>query len=386
MIIRYLIAFLFLASVLVRADDQWNGQPVGPNLTPDDASAYVESVLKGWASSSDGTSKIRPDDMIKLAAAIKPLGVANLLAAYSHTAPDTEYRSNTQVNPEDEAKRAVLEKALSQSATTSDLDALLAVYDSRPLILSVLSDHPEWDNESKVIDFLAAHLDQLADAYKQSDRAPTTLLVLAARSPAASVQSKLDSVISAATQNDANYSNAHLYVDIIYAYAQTASPTIGKHLPDVFTVLANRAKVAPSDIYNEVAVRDVFNKTWWALQFGKLGGLSAASTALFADQKSKDAVTKMADEASNDNYNGMQAALALVPAAACGNKSALKQVVELGQGSGGGPSSMNAAFAKKYLDTIKCSASGDRLKQITSHIDDATYDSTTCVWTIPGGQ
>src|SRR5258708_340123 len=78
----------------------------------------------------------------------------------------------------------------------ADIDALLGLYDTRPLVLSVFMDHPEWDSDPRVTDFVSAHLDQLPDAYKQSDIAPTPLLLLAAGNPSSGVQTKLDATVT----------------------------------------------------------------------------------------------------------------------------------------------------------------------------------------------
>lgn len=362
--------------------DTFNGQPIGPTLAPDDANGYVDSVVKAWLASrpAGGSSKIGPEDLIKLATAIKRIGVTNLVAAYGQTAPDALYKINAAINPQDEIKRAVLEKALRLTATASDIDALLGLYDSRPLILDVFNDDPEWDADIRVSNFLVTHLDQIQDAYKVSDLAPTRLLTLAARNASPAVQSKLDSLIADATANDSNYSNSHLYLNLITVFAQAPSPVIARHLPDIFTVLASRAKSSPSDVYSELSVRDVFLQLQWALQFGSAwkGNITAASAALFADQKAKDAITKLARAAEDSGFNGLAPATVLVPAAACGDKAALKKLADLSHD----PNNNTANTAKKYLATIICPRDGDKMNQIIDHITDAVYDSATCAWTI----
>jgi hypothetical protein len=363
--------------------DQYNGQPVGPALSPDDANGYVDSVVKNWVASKlpNSNSKIGPEDLIKLVTSIKRLGMADLAAAYGQTAPDVLYRVDAAINPQDEIKRAVLEKALSLTATTSDIDALLGLYDSRPLILDVLNDHPDWDADPRVSNFLTTHLDQIQDAYKASDLAPTRLLSLAARNTSPTVQGKLDSLIADATTNDSNYSNSHLYLNLITVYAQVPCPVIAKHLPDIFAILATHAKSSPSDVYNEVSVRDVFLQLQWALQFGSAwkGNMTSASAALFSDQKAKDAILKLAAAAEDSGFNGIASTSVLVPAAACGDKPSLKKLAEICHDSNGAISSM----AKKYLITINCQSAGDKLPQVIDHIDTATYDPATCTWAIP---
>lgn len=362
-----------------------NGQPVGPALSADDANGYIDNVVKTWLStkSSNSSPKIGPEDLIKLANQIKQLGMANLVAAYGQTAPDVLCKVDVVIIPQDEIKRAVLEKALSLTATASDIDALLGVYDSRPLILDVFNDHPEWDVDPQMSNFLATHLDQIQDAYKASDLAPTRLLTLAARNTSSAVQSKLDSLLTDATTTDSNYSNAHLYLNLIAVYAQAPNPAIAKHLPDIFAILTSRAKSAPSDVYSEVSVRDVFLQLQWALQFGNAwkGNITTASTTLFSDQKTKDAVLKLAGAAQDSGFNGLAPTAVLVPAAACGDKPALKKLADLYHD----PNSNTANLAKKYLMTIICQRDGDRMSQIVDHIDDAVYDPATCGWTIPNG-
>ena len=142
-----ILCFLAIAITVGIADepnssnDEYNGQPVGPALSPEAANGYVDSVVKAWLDSrpAGGSSKIDPEDLIKLATAIKRLGMANLVAAYGQTTPDMLYKVNAAINPQDEIKRAALEKALSLTATVSDIDALLGLYDSRPLILDVFN-------------------------------------------------------------------------------------------------------------------------------------------------------------------------------------------------------------------------------------------------------
>jgi hypothetical protein len=51
----YVLGLLFftLGSTLANdTGDTFNGQPVGPNLTPDDAKGYVDSVVKNWLAES----------------------------------------------------------------------------------------------------------------------------------------------------------------------------------------------------------------------------------------------------------------------------------------------------------------------------------------------
>jgi len=363
--------------------DTYNGQPLGPALLTDDANGYVDSVVKAWLASrpDGGSSKIGPEDLIKLTSAIKRIGMANLVAAYGRTAPDVLYKVNAVMNPQDEIKRAVLEKALSLTATASDIDALLGLYDSRPLILDVFNDHPEWDTDPRVSNFLAARLDQIPDAYKASDLAPTRLLILATRNTSSAVQGKLDSLITDATANDSNYSNSHLYLNLITVYAQAPSPVIAKHLPDIFTVLAGRAKNSPSDVYSDASVRDVFLQLQWTLLYGETwkGNMTSASAALFTDQRSKDAILKLAAAAEDSGFNGLAPTAVLVPAAACGDKPSLKKLADLGHD----PNSAISSMAKKYLITINCPSTGDKLTQIIDHIDTATYDPATCTWAIP---
>jgi len=362
--------------------DTYNGQPVGSALSSDDAAGYVNQVVKDWMAtkSSTSTTKINSSEVSALAVKIQPLGLTNLLAVYRKTAPDTMYRVNALLNQQDEIERVVVENAVSMTATSSDLDAVLGVYASRPLILDALIDHPEWDSDPRVGNFLATSLDQLNDAYKSSNLAPTRLLELAARNPGQDVQSKLDTVIGDAVSNDANYPNAHLYLNLITIQGLIPSPIVAKHLPDIWVVLSKRAKTPPGDIYNEVAVQDAFVQLQWLLQYGApwKGNMASAAGALFADQKVKDAVLKMAQAVENGG------ARVLVPTAACGDKNALKKLAELSHNGGDPkPSGMDRNFGTKYLETVVCKHEGDKLAEIVNHIDDATYDSASCTWTIP---
>jgi len=386
-LLAVILCLLILGIIVGLADDtgssadQYNGQPIGPTLPPDDANGYVDSVVKAWLASRPvgGNSKIGPEDLIKLATAIKRIGVTDLVAAYGQTAPDVLYKVDAAMNPQGEIKRAVLEKALSLTATASDIDTLLGLYDSRPLILDVFNDHLEWDADTRVSSFLTTRLDQVPDAYKASDLAPTRLLSLAARNTSPAVQSKLDSLLADATANNSNYPNAHLYLNLIAVFAQAPSPAIAKHLPDIFAILASRAKSSPSDVYSEVSVRDVFLQLQWALQYGEAwkGNITTAAAALFADQKTRDAVTKLASAAENSGFNGLAPTAVLVPAAACGDKVALKKLAEASK-----QPDNNSAFAKKYLATINWQGTGDKISQIVNHIDDAVYEPTTVTWTI----
>jgi len=378
-----------LATTISIADDpsdSFNGQPIGPTLTPDDANGYVDSIVKAWLASRlvGDNSKTGPEDLIKLATAIKRIGVTDLVAAYGQTAPDVLYRVDVAMNPQDEIKRAILEKALSLTATTADIDALIGLYDSRPLILDVVTEHPEWDADPRVSNFLTMRLDQIQDAYKASDLAPTRLLILASRNASPAVQSKLDSLIADATANDSNYPNAHFYLNLITVYAQAPSPIIAKHLPDIFAVLSSRAQSSPSDVYNDVSVRDVFLQLQWALQFGSMwkGNVATASAALFADQKSKDAVLKLAGAAQDSGFNGLAPTAVLVPAAACGDKPSLKKLADLYHD----PNNNTAGAAKKYLATVVCQRDGDKMNQVVDHVGDAVYDPAACMWTIPNGK
>jgi hypothetical protein len=374
-----------IADDLGSPTDTYKGQPIGPTLTPDDANGYIDNVVKTWLStkSPNSSPKIGPEDLIKLASTVKRLGVANLAATYGQTAPDVLCRVNVEMNPQDEIKRSVLEKALSLTATAPDIDTLLGVYDSRPLILDIFNDHPEWDADPRVGNFIVSNLDQINEAYKKSDLAPTRLLTLAARNTSPAVQSKLDSLLTDATTNDSNYPNCHLYLNLITVYAQVSSPVIAKHLSDIFTVLASRAKSTPSDVYKEVSVRDVFLQLQWGIQYGNSwkGNMATASSALFVDQKSKDAILKLAGAAQDSGFNGLAPTAVLVPAAACGDKPELKKLADLYHD----PNSNTANLAKKYLMTIICQRDGDRISQIVDHIDDAVYDPATCAWTIPNG-
>jgi len=386
-----IFSFWVLATTAGMADNPgdppstYNGQPIGPALSADDANGYVDSVVKAWLTSrpAGGSSKIGPEDLIKLVTSIKRLGVADLVAAYGQTAPDVLYKVDAAMNPQDEIKRAVLEKTLSITATASDLDALLGLYDSRPLILDVLNDHPEWDSDPRVSNFLITRLDQIPDVYKASDLAPTRLLILAARNTSSAVQGKLDSLITDATANDSNYSNSHLYLNLITVYAQVPSPVITKHLPDIFAILASRAKSTPSDVYSDVSVRDIFLQLQWSLQYGEAwkGNMTSASAALFTDQRSKDAILKLAAAAEDSGFNGLAPTAVLVPAAACGDKPSLKKLADFYHD----PNTNTANTAKKYLATIICQRDGDKINQIVDHVGDAVYDPTTCAWTIPNG-
>src|ERR1700677_3798129 len=138
------------------SDDTYNGQPIGTAMTTDDAGAYIDSIVKTWLNSapSGGTPKFGPEDMARLSGEAKRVGMPNLLAAYGKTAPDTAYHMNVTAVPQNEITRSVIEKAISLIATPSDLDSILSVYDQRPLILAVLNDHPEFDGDSHVTDFL----------------------------------------------------------------------------------------------------------------------------------------------------------------------------------------------------------------------------------------
>jgi hypothetical protein len=375
-----LVILVFFAMVILHgiADDSadtYNGQPVDSNLSTDDANAYVDLVVKKWFDSvpSGSIPKIGPQDLIKLATAIRRVGVPDLISAYSHTAPDAAYRMNVELDPQNEIKRAVVEKALSLTATASDIDSLIGLYDTRPLILNVLVDHSEWDSDQRVIDFLVSNLDQINEAYKKSDLAPTRLLQLAARNSAPAVQSKLDAVLTDATQNDGNYPNAHLYLNLISIDTLTPSPTIAKHLPDIFAVLPSRAKSPPSDIYNEISPENVFTQL-------QLGNMATNKPVLFADQKTRDAILKLASAAED---GGFQGARVLVPAAVCGDKKALVKLVDLYHDSE--TTEMERNLARKFLETIAYHGAGDKLANVVTQIGTATYDPATCTWTIPDG-
>jgi len=257
----------------------------------------------------------------------------------------------------------------------------LGLYDAHPLILEVLVEHPEWDSDPRVTDFLVAKMDQISDAYKKSDLAPGYLLTLAARNTSQAVQSKWDSFLTDATTNDSHYPNGHLFVDLVTTYARTGNPVLSRHLSDVFAVLGNRVKSSASDPFNEISSRDFFLQVQWALQFGTAwkGNMTTAAAALFGDQKTKDAVTKLASAAEDSGFNGLAPTAVLIPAAACGDKAALKKLADLSHDS----NSNIANSAKKYLATVIYQHDGDQMSQIVDHIDGAIYDPATCIWTIP---
>lgn len=381
-----LIFLAFTCGILAASDaetpaDTFNGQSVGPDLSADDANAYVDSVVKAQLSKNGSAgSKLDMNAASGAISDIKRLGIANLVSSYGQTKGDVLYVVDATLDRSDEMKRGILEKALSQSATSADIDALLGLYDAHPLILEVLVEHPEWDSDPRVTDFLVAKLDQIPDAYKKSDLAPGYLLTLAARNTSTAVQSKWDSFLTDATNNDSHYPNGHLFVELVTTYARTGSPIIAKHLSDIFTVLGNRVKSSTSDPFNEISLRDFFLQVQWALQFGTTwkGNITTAAAALFGDQKTKDTVTKLAGEIENNSYNGIAPTAVLVPAAACGDKAALKKLAELAHDPNGNIANM----AKKYLTTINCPSASDKLTQVIDHIDAAAYDPALCAWTI----
>ncbi len=382
------LVVIILAStggILAAADpetsvDTFNGQSIGPGLSSDDANSYVNSLVKKWLDSKgEGYPKIDQREVGPMASTVKSLGMANLLACYNQTKGDILYVVNATRDPADEVKRSVLETAMSRTATASDLDAILKTYDAHPLILEVLVDHVDWDSDARVSDFLVAQLDLIPEAYKKSDMAPGYLLTLMARNPSPAVQSKWDSFLNDLTTNDAHYPNGHVYVDLIRTYAQSGNPVIAKHLPDIFTVLGNRIKPTVSDPYTDISTQTLFVQLNAALRVGLAwkNNSSAAATALFSDEKSREVVLKLAKDSEDSNYNGVTELDVLVPAAACGDKASLKKVADASTQSGG------ASFlAKSYMTTVVYKGPGDNKSQAVTHIDEAVYDPATAIWTI----
>jgi hypothetical protein len=343
-----LILCLTTFTITARADDTPSA-----TLSPDDAVAYIDVVVKKWIEVNPNHGKIDLQSAGALVADVQRVGVTSLIAAYRITAPDTGYRVNVPLDQKEELKRAVLEKALSATASSSDINTLLAVYDERPLILEVFTDHADWDSNASVTDFLAAHLqhDPIAAAYQKSDLAPLHLLLLAARSHAADVADKFDGLLSDITQNSTSYKNTHLFTHLIAVNGLMPNTIIPKHLPDLLVTLASRAHFPPSDIYNDVQSFTVFSPQLmdWAI----------AHPTTFTDPATKDAMLKLVDAASNGTPN----ANALIVAAVCGRKEALVQL-----------STTNSPQAKKYLAAIP---------NIAAHIDAAVYDPAACTWTFP---
>ncbi len=155
---------------------------------------------------------------------------------------------------------------------------------------------------------------------------------------------------------------------------------IEKHVPEIFTILAARAKSPLTDVYNDVSTENVFTQL-------QLANMATTKPAVFADQQAKDAILKLAAAAQNA---GLQDARVLIPAAACGDKPSLKKLLDLYRNptSNGTNVSPNGAamehnLAKKYLATIVCQRDGDKITQVTDHIDQAVYDPAGCIWTVP---
>ena len=370
----YLLLCLLTLPVTGLADDTsqtYHGQPADSTLSADDATGYVDQVVKDWlaSQSSSNSPKIGPRDLSKLAAQIKALGMSNLIAAFGKTTPDTAYRMNVPINPQEEIKRSIIEKALSITAGTTDIDALLGLYDTRPLVLSVLMDHPEWDSDPRVTDFISAHLDQLPDAYKQSDIAPTTLLLLAARNPSSSIQTKLDATVADAVGNDGHYPDSHLYINLLTVLSEIPNATIEKHVPDIFTVLAARAKSPLTDVYNDVSPENVFTQL-------QLANMAINKPTFFADQKTKDAILKLSAAAQDSGFKG---ARVLIPAAVCGSNTDLIKLAHDAGGSNLSP--MDKNLATKYLASINVPPGLDSTNKIISSGTTAGYDPVKCTWT-----
>jgi hypothetical protein len=354
------------------------GHPVGPGSSLDEANGYVDNCIHDWFAQKlpDRSPKINPQEMIQLASGIKRLGVTNLIAVYGQTKPDIAYRMNAEYNPQDEMKRAVLEKALSLSATDGDISNMLALYDKTPLILEVFVDHPEWDSNPHLIDFLVTQLDQVPTAYRKSDLAPTRLFALAARSKDANVSNKFDSFLTDVTQNSTSYPNAHVYLGLTTTYYETTDPVIEKHLPNILETMAERAKPTASDPYTDITAGNVFSLF--------VADVAIKKPSLFAAQSTKDAFNKLVDAA--DNSANVKA---YIIAAICGDKDALRKIADKynDQDTSASTAPAFAAsernLAKKYLESIDCQLDGDKFKETTDHASLAVYDPNTCMWTIP---
>lgn len=357
---------------------EYQGHPVGPTMSPDDANSYVDSLVHDWfmLKLPDRNPKINPQDMVQLASGIKRLGVTNLIAVYGQTKSDIAYRMNAEYNPQDEMKRAVLEKALSLSATDGDISNVLALYDKTPLILEVFVDHPEWDSNPHLIDFLVAQLDQVPTAYRQSDLAPTRLFALAARSKDANVSNKFDSFLTDVSQNSTSYPNAHVYLGLTTTYYETSDPVIEKHLPNILETMAERAKPTASDPYTDITAGNVFSLF--------MADVAMKKPSLFAAQSTKDAFNKLVD-AADDSAN----VKAYIIGATCGNQNALRKLADkynnpdAGVSTAPGFAASERNLAKKYLESIDCQLDGDKLKETADHTSLAVYDPVKCTWTIP---
>jgi hypothetical protein len=362
------------------------GRPVGPGSSPDEANGYVDNCIHDWFAQKlpDRSPKINPQEMIQLATGIKRLGVTNLIAVYGQTKPDIAYRMNAEYNPQDEMKRAVLEKALSLSATDGDISNMLALYDKTPLILSVLVDHTEWDSNPHLVDFLITQLDQIPAAYSKSDLAPTRLFELAARNTTPAVVSKFDSFIVDIVQNANNYPNGHVYLGLIATYCevtntnQANNATIQKHLPDIIAAMVQKAKTETSDPYTDITAGNIFGLFF--------ANLAIKQPSLFAAQSTKDAINKLVDDADNSDT---ATANAYIVSAVCGSKSALRKLADKYNSPEDNASTAPGFIAsqrnliKAYLSTINCQLDGDKLKETTDHASLAIYDPVKCTWTIP---
>jgi hypothetical protein len=356
------------------------GRPVGPGSSPEEANAYIDNCIHDWLALKlpDRSPKIKPQEMIQLASSIKRLGVTNLIAVYGQTKPDIAYRVNAEYNAQDEMKRAVVGKALSLSATDADISNLLGLYDNHPLILEVFVDHTEWDADPRLVDFLIAQLDQIPAAYARSDLAPTRLFELIARSKDTNVSNKFDSFLTDTTQNPGTYTNAHLYLGLITTYYENSNPTIEKHLPDLLETLAKRTNTEPSDPYTDVSTGTVFGQFFIGVAMNK--------PDLFASQLTKDAYNKLVDEADNA---GNATAKAYIIGAICGNKNALRKLgdtynnPDTNSSTAPGLAASERNLTKKYLESVDCQLSGDKIQETADHVSLAVYDPVKCTWTIP---
>ncbi len=320
---------------------------------------------------------IVPAQVSERAQALKPLGVANLLACLEKSPLDTVNRKNAdQPAPEATIKRKVTVKALSLIAAAADIPALVAGYEQQPFVLAVFYDHPEWDSDSAWTTFLASSLDNIRSVYEKSDATARLLILLVARSPNPDVQTKLDGLTSNATTNDGAYPNAHLFADLVYSGLSYPKSSIAKHWPDLFVVLVNRAQTQSEDPYNSITPLE-------ALGQGILSTKVTEDPGILADAKTKDAVIKLSQALVSNGVGSPT--VGLIPAAAAGDKSSLSALAALCRDASPSTKAQQDA-ARRYLLTVSYAGQGDKLTQVLSHIDTANYDPATCRWTVEPGQ
>ena len=358
----------------------YQGQPVGPNLSPEDAVAYFNQMLDSWFAFQlpNRSPKMDPETVLKFAGTARRLGIANLAAVFSHTAPDSEYKPDAgPFDPKDATKRLIAEKAISMAAEPSDVPALVALYDERPLILEVFADHPAWDTDEHLTDFLATEIPQIKEAYRKSDEAPIYLLELAAESKNPQVQSAFNDLLTDATTNDGDYRNAHLYIGLLEANNASPGSPIAAHLGDIYTVLAHRVKDDPSDVYNDVAPKEIF-------YLMTVSNPAVTNPLMFANDKIRTAMLKLSAAAQDSNFTDPSA---LMAAAASGSKPALVKLAEYYDGKDDSANGVQDSFfksqAKAYLATITVLRDGDKLDQVVKHVDDCIYNPATATWTLP---